>query len=63
MFASGTLEAKLANKSNALVVPKTAVMWTGKRSVVYVKSSSEQGVNFIMREVTLGSRTGRKLCG
>ena len=58
MFASGTLEAKLANKSNALVVPKSAVMWTGKRSVVYVKSSSEQGVNFIMREVTLGPSLG-----
>ncbi|MGE4287827.1 MAG: efflux RND transporter periplasmic adaptor subunit [Salinivirgaceae bacterium] len=54
MFASGTVEAKLSNKPDALVVPKTAVMWTGKRSVVYVKLSSEQGVSFIMREVTLG---------
>ena len=58
MFASGTVEAKLANKSNTLVVPKTAVMWTGKRSVVYVKSSAEQGVHFIMREVTLGPALG-----
>ena len=58
MFASGTVEAKLANKSNALVVPKTAVMWTGKRSVVYVKLSSGQGVRFIMREITLGPALG-----
>lgn len=58
MFASGTVEAQLANKSNSLVVPKTAVMWTGKRSVVYVKSNSVQGVHFIMREVTLGSALG-----
>lgn len=58
MFASGIVEAKLANKSSSLVVPKTAVMWTGKRSVVYVKIASEQGVNFIMREVTLGPSLG-----
>lgn len=58
MFASGMVQAKLANKSNSIVVPKTAVMWTGKRSVVYVKTNSEQGVNFIMREITLGSALG-----
>jgi len=45
-------------KSTRLVVPKTAVMWTGKRSVVYVKSSSEKGVSFVMREVTLGPALG-----
>lgn len=58
MFASGLVQAKLANKLNSIVVPKTAVMWTGKRSVVYVKTNSEQGVNFIMREITLGSALG-----
>lgn len=58
MFASGMVKARLAGKANSLVVPKTAVMWTGKRSVVYVKLNSEQGVNFIMREVTLGSALG-----
>ncbi|MFO7574287.1 MAG: efflux RND transporter periplasmic adaptor subunit [Bacteroidales bacterium] len=58
MFASGMVKARLAGKANSLVVPKTAVMWTGKRSVVYVKTNSDQGVNFIMREVTLGSALG-----
>ncbi|MGQ7871074.1 efflux RND transporter periplasmic adaptor subunit [Sunxiuqinia sp. sy24] len=58
MFASGTVEAKLPNQSNAVVVPKTAVMWTGKRSVVYVKNTTEQGVNFTMRNVTLGPALG-----
>ncbi|HCX99611.1 MAG TPA: efflux RND transporter periplasmic adaptor subunit, partial [Bacteroidales bacterium] len=58
MFASGTVQAKLPKKSNAIVVPKTAVMWTGKRSVVYVKSSTEQGVSFKMRKVTLGPALG-----
>jgi Cu(I)/Ag(I) efflux system membrane fusion protein len=58
MFVSGTVEAKLPNQSNAVVVPKTAVMWTGKRSVVYVKSTTDQGVNFMMRNVTLGPALG-----
>jgi len=58
MFASGTVEAELPNQSNAVVVPKTAVMWTGKRSVVYVKNTTDQRVNFMMRNVTLGPALG-----
>ncbi len=54
MFASGVVSAVLENKDNALVIPKSAVMWTGKRSVVYIKISSDQGMHFAMREVTLG---------
>ena len=43
----------------ALQIPKTAVLWTGKTSVVYVKNpSSTVGIGevFEMREVQLGSR-------
>ncbi|MBN2863318.1 MAG: efflux RND transporter periplasmic adaptor subunit [Bacteroidales bacterium] len=58
MFASGLVEAKLSTRSNSLVVPKTAVMWTGKRSVVYVKTNSDKSVNFIMRELTLDPALG-----
>ncbi len=58
MFASGTVEAKLTAKAGDLSVPKTAVMWTGKRSLVYVKAETETGVNFMMREVTLGPALG-----
>lgn len=58
MFASGTVEAKLPARAGNLTVPKTAVMWTGKRSLVYVKSATDNGVNFIMREVTLGPALG-----
>ncbi|WP_321344572.1 efflux RND transporter periplasmic adaptor subunit [uncultured Draconibacterium sp.] len=57
MFVSGKVEAKLP-KTDALVVPKTAVMWTGERSVVYVKSETDQGVYFNMREVDLGPALG-----
>ncbi|WP_372950216.1 efflux RND transporter periplasmic adaptor subunit [Mariniphaga sp.] len=58
MFASGMVEAKLPAGGGTLSVPKTAVMWTGKRSLVYVKSETETGVNFLMREVTLGLALG-----
>jgi len=59
MFVSATVEAKLPIKSDdAIVVPKSAVMWTGERSVVYVKSSSSSAVEFMMRTVTLGPALG-----
>lgn len=58
MFASGTIESKTNTSNTSLTVPKTAIMWTGKRSVVYVMQMSAQGVSFIMREVTLGPELG-----
>ena len=58
MFVSGIVQAELKKTTDAVVVPKSAVMWTGQRSVVYVKSVSDQGLNFKMREVTLGPSLG-----
>jgi Cu(I)/Ag(I) efflux system membrane fusion protein len=58
MFVSGTVEAKLPIKSDAIVIPKSAVMWTGERSVVYVKNPLSKGVSFVMRNVTLGPALG-----
>jgi len=58
MFASGTVESNFNNKTSAIIVPKTAVMWTGKRSVVYVMNTTAQAVSFLMREVTLGPAMG-----
>lgn len=57
MFVSGKVEAKLP-QTDAVGVPKTAVMWTGERSVIYVKSENDQGVYFNMREVELGPALG-----
>lgn len=37
-----------------VIIPKSAVLWTGKRSVVYVKPHPEKPI-FEMREVTLGN--------
>ncbi|MCF8224792.1 MAG: efflux RND transporter periplasmic adaptor subunit [Bacteroidales bacterium] len=58
MFTSGIVEAQLGHIDEAIVVPASAVMWTGTRSVVFVKQTTDQGVNFTLREVTLGPSLG-----
>ena len=58
MFVSGTLSSPISKVNKSIIVPKTAVMWTGEISVVYVKSSELKGVNFTMRKVTLGTSLG-----
>ncbi|WP_257670437.1 efflux RND transporter periplasmic adaptor subunit [Parapedobacter tibetensis] len=50
--------AKAPRATTILGVPKTAVLWTGPRSVVYVKVPGAETPAFEMREVTLGSRSG-----
>lgn len=57
MFATGIVKTPLSSQKEALIVPKSSVLWTGKRSVVYVKESGA-GANFKMREVTLGPVLG-----
>lgn len=57
MFASAIIKSNLKNGKN-IIVPKTAVMWTGERSVVYIKKMSDAGTSFRMTEVTLGPSLG-----
>lgn len=56
MFVQGELTIQMSNNTS-LTVPKTAVLWTGKRSIVYVKQLGEEPI-FEMREVVLGSTIG-----
>ncbi|MCM4158497.1 efflux RND transporter periplasmic adaptor subunit [Antarcticibacterium flavum] len=59
MFASGIVKNSLGKADvQALVIPKSAVLWTGKRSIVYVKNNVEGGGGFQLREVTLGPSLG-----
>jgi Cu(I)/Ag(I) efflux system membrane fusion protein len=55
------VEAKILNlsssKESSLVIPASAVLWTGKRSIVYVKPNQDTPV-FEMREVVLGKQFG-----
>jgi len=42
-----------------IILPKTAVLWTGERSVVYTAEKQENGtLNFHLREVKLGTALG-----
>lgn len=44
-----------STKDQALMVPKSAVLWTGKRSVVYQQLENNNGVYFKMKVVKTGS--------
>jgi membrane fusion protein, copper/silver efflux system len=41
-----------------MVIPKTAVLWTGKRSIVYIKQSGTNEPIFKLREIGLGPMLG-----
>ena len=57
MFATGIVKSNLAEFKDKLVIPRSAVLWTGKRSIVYVKQSGEEPV-FKIREIELGPQLG-----
>lgn len=56
MFLQGKINVTNAGQE-MLTAPKSAVLWTGKRSIVYVKSTPKKPV-FEVREVTLGGVLG-----
>jgi len=58
MFANGVMTSVLQSKSDVILAPKSAVLWTGKRAVVYVKLPSREHNTFIYREVMLGEDAG-----
>jgi membrane fusion protein, copper/silver efflux system len=58
MFATGIVSSSLTGYSEDVIVPKSAVLWTGKRSVVYVKQVGAEEPVFKMREVELGPILG-----
>jgi len=53
MFVSGSLALISNRNDDTIVIPESAVLWTGERSVVYIKISSE-APTFEMREIYLG---------
>ena len=58
MLVNATLTTATADHPR-VVVPSTAVLWTGPRSLVYVKSQRHDGFTFEFREIDLGARTGQ----
>lgn len=58
MLVTGELRAAATGEQVALTVPKSAVLWTGERSVVYVKLPDTDIPTFQYREVELGEALG-----
>lgn len=57
MLADGILRTMLPGSRDQLVVPKSAVLWTGKKAVVYVMTSDHNNM-FQFREIELGADAG-----
>ena len=58
MLLTGIIEANLQQYNDEVIIPKSAVMWTGPRSVVYVLDETEELPTFVIRQVTLGPAIG-----
>jgi Cu(I)/Ag(I) efflux system membrane fusion protein len=57
MFVEGRIKYITEKNDEVLRIPSSAILWTGERSVVYLKANTNEPV-FEMREVTLGNRVG-----
>ena len=58
MFASGIVSSNLEEYGSSIIIPRSAVLWTGKRSLVYVKQQGSDEPIFKMREIGLGPLLG-----
>ncbi len=56
-LVQGKLQSN-TQQNEGVWVPKSAVLWTGKRSVVYEQIANENEIGFLMREVSLGATSG-----
>jgi len=60
MFITGTLHNTNKDSRTQIFVPKSAVLWTGERSVVYLKLPGTDIPSFEYREILLGSYSGNQ---
>lgn len=58
MFVTGIVSADLKQYAGRMIIPASAVLWTGTRSLVYVKQPDTDQPVFKMREVELGPSLG-----
>ena len=58
MFVNGFIQSRIAAKSDDLLIPKSAVLWTGKKAVVYVKKTNAENPTFNYRQIVLGPEAG-----
>jgi Cu(I)/Ag(I) efflux system membrane fusion protein len=58
MYANAIVRAPLKHDANEIVIPKSAILWTGKRSIVYVKQPGNDIPVFKLHEIELGPSLG-----
>jgi len=60
VFVTGVVSTNVTNSKNEtpLYVPKSSVLWTGKRSIVYKQLENESGVYFKLTTVDIGKTSG-----
>ncbi len=58
MYVTAKVIADMSAFKDKLLVPKSAVLFTGKRSLVYVKDPSQDQPTFAVREIELGNQVG-----
>ena len=59
MFVNGFIESNTAGAANEILIPKSSILWTGKRAVVYVKVPDRDQPSFLYREIELGPESGK----
>lgn len=58
MFVNARIHTSLTQTQSSLAIPRTALLWSGKRSVVYIKVPNTEFPAYEMREITIGPRMG-----
>ncbi|MBF0762030.1 efflux RND transporter periplasmic adaptor subunit [Dysgonomonas mossii] len=58
MYANAVIKSPLNQYDNQFVIPKSAILWTGKRSIVYMKQPGTVTPSFMLHQVELGPSLG-----
>lgn len=58
MLLKGWIDHQTTGNNKILSIPKSAVLWTGDKSVVYVRLPDSEVPSFQFREVTIGDSRG-----
>lgn len=58
MLLHANINTTSTTNEEQIFIPKSAILWTGKRSIVYVAHKENGQTLFEMREVLLGNRNG-----
>ncbi|MGD9928990.1 MAG: efflux RND transporter periplasmic adaptor subunit [Mangrovibacterium sp.] len=58
MFVNARVRSSASAGKQSLSIPRTALLWSGKRSIVYVKVPDTEYPSYEMREITIGPRMG-----